>query len=209
MLIYSIFQLPSWFFFWGGSGVQEIRLAKTRRGRYNIPIGKAPPKVGGFQGKEPAGWFFPPFRLGRCGSTPCLFSFRSFGPCCRMFFFVLNKFPRRFCFVCWLDIFAGFSGWCGSIIFLEVRAGQKRGCWSKICLLFKINILDVMVDVIFLLGIAGSHINAARWNKMEANCAFFPFKQQEKTEGIVRQDCVISCEEIENSEDMEKFYKPS
>jgi len=66
-----------------------------------------------------------------------------------------------------------------------------------------------MVDGIFLLGIAGSYTNAANGNRMEANCAFFPFKQPEKMEGIIRQDCVIACEEIENSEDMEKFYKPS
>ena len=166
--------------------MQEIRLALTTSaaGRYNIPIGKAPPKVGGFQGKEPTGWFCRfcrRFGLGRCGSTPCVSEFRSFGVCAAgCFLFVLNKFPPVFLlcllvgYFCrlfrlmWFDHFPGSSCWA-----------EKRLLGPK-CSLFKINILDVMVDGIFLLGIAGSYTKAANGNRMEANCAFFPFKQPQK-----------------------------
>ena len=86
-----------------------------------------------------------------------------------MFFFVLNKFPRRFCFVRWFAIFAAFQVdvGCCRINFLEKCWAEKRLLVQNVCCLRSTLILDVMVDGIFLLGIAGSYINAARWNKME------------------------------------------
>ena len=97
------------FFFWGGG----IRLAKTAGGRYNIPIGKAPPKVGGFQGKEPTGGGF--FRR-RCRFGPFavrnavqFFRFRRFGVfgvcAAGVFFFCFEEISPRFLlflFVGWI-----------------------------------------------------------------------------------------------------------
>lgn len=166
------------FFFRGVWSARDFLFAKTTAGkRYNIPIGKAPPKVGGFQGKEPGGGGI--FRR-RCRFGPFanrnavrFFSFSEISEFSEFvrpdvfFFFVLKKFPPRcFCFC----LLVGYSLQALPVDVVRDHFSLGSWCWGrkevvgpKFVCCFKINILDVMVDVIFLLGIAGSYINAARW----------------------------------------------
>ena len=206
MLVYSIFQLPCWFFFLGGLECKRFGSLKRAAGGTTFRSARLHPRLVASRVRSP-GVVFSAVSVG-----PWL-SFRSFGPCCRMFFFVLNKFPRRFCFVRWFAIFAAFPVDVVRSFSWKFVLGRKEVVGPK-CLLFKINI-NFGCDGGWHLFTWNSRVlhqcskMKQNGNRMEANCAFFPFKQQEKMEGIIRQDCVISCEEIENSEDMEKFYKPS
>ena len=125
MLVYSIFQLPSWFFFGGVWSARDSARAKTSAGGgTTFQSARLHPRLVASRVRSPRGGFLPPFRFGplRFNAVPFFVSeFRSL--CCRMFFVCFEQISPVFLFcllvgyfcrlfrLMWFDHFPGSSCW--------------------------------------------------------------------------------------------------